>query len=186
MRRNLTSSAILITMGRLSSVQLFAELNRVERFQLGVGLGEPDQVQYVFFALAQAPVGITVRPKLAPRHIFPASHLHSDPQDVSIHRSGGECLVPFFSGELRRWSSKAARSSEGRRAEAAVNPWRQVLSEEHCLPAGVREPVERWELARLARWRAHAAGCWWLVVMGVSDAVIARWRGGGRPDSGGG
>jgi hypothetical protein len=35
-----------------------------------------------------------------------------------------------------------------------VSPWRRALSEERCLPAGVRGPVECWELARLisARW----------------------------------
>ena len=34
-------------------------------------------------------------------------------------------------------------------AEAAVKPWRRALSEERCLPAWVRGPVECWELARL-------------------------------------
>jgi hypothetical protein len=83
------------TAALLSSVQLIPELTGVQRLQLGIGLGEPDQVQFVLLALAQPPLGITVCPELALCHILSTGDLHTDPQDNSIHRSGREWLVSF-------------------------------------------------------------------------------------------
>jgi hypothetical protein len=41
-----------------------------------------------------------------------------------------------------------------------VSPWRRAFREDRCLPAGVRGPVECWELARLvsARWSEVGSG----------------------------
>jgi len=80
-------------------------------------------------------------------------------------------------------------SSEWRTAEAAVNPWRRALSEERCLPAGVRGPVECCELPRLVA--ARAAGERWVGAIGAGKVMvigdmwdlaigIACGRGGGR------
>jgi hypothetical protein len=69
----------------LSSVQLFAELTGVQRFQLGIRFGEPDEVEFVLFAFAPPPVGIAVSPEFALRHVLPASYLHTDPKDGSIY-----------------------------------------------------------------------------------------------------
>src|SRR5580704_14917172 len=61
----------------------------------------------------------------------------------------------YSSKKPRRWASNAARSSEGRTAEAAVKPWRKAFWEERCLPESVRGPVECCELARLTAVRAR-------------------------------
>jgi hypothetical protein len=54
-------------------------------FQLRIGLGEPDQVEFVLFAFAQPPVGIAVGPEFALRHVLPASYFHTDPEDGGIY-----------------------------------------------------------------------------------------------------
>ena len=73
----------------------------------------------------------------------------------------------YSSKKPRQCVSYAARSSEGRTAEAAVKPWRSAFSEERCLPESVRGPVESRELARLMAVRS--TGLPWTDVIGVVD-----------------
>lgn len=72
--------------------------------------------------------------------------------------------------------SYAAWSSEGRTADAAVKPCRSAFSEELCLPAAVRGPVERRAFARLARVRGSGDGVGIGFVMRTSSSVVA-WLG---------
>src|SRR5579864_8768732 len=66
-------------------------------------------------------------------------------------------------------------------AVRAVSPWRSALSDERCLPASVRGPVECSELARLMA----ARSTYWsstVAVAGMIDYLatgIARGRGAG-------
>jgi hypothetical protein len=53
-------------------------------------------------------------------------------------------------------------------SNAAVKPWRRALSDERCLPAGVRGPVECRALARLMA--ARSTGVRWGDVIGVTDS----------------
>src|SRR3984957_8486695 len=83
----------------------------------------------------------------------------------------------YSSKKPRRWVSKAAWSSEGRTAEAAVRPWRSAFSAERCLPESVRGPVERRELARLMAVRdAIGVADMGFLATGITWARGAGWR----------
>jgi hypothetical protein len=64
-----------------------------------------------------------------------------------VRFGGGGGLV--FVEETAMVVSIGGRVLSGEYGEAAVRPWRRALSEERCLPAGVRGPVECIAFARL-------------------------------------
>src|SRR5450755_630925 len=84
----------------------------------------------------------------------------------------------YSSRNWLQWRSKAAGSSAARTAVRAVSPWRSALSDERCLPASKRGPVESRELARLTAARSIGT----VVVTDILDAFAAtgiarRWGG---------
>jgi hypothetical protein len=71
----------------LFRLQLTAEFLRVSRYQSRKSLCPPDQIQFVFLALAQPPLGITVRPELALSDVFKTGDFHVDSKHLSFRGS---------------------------------------------------------------------------------------------------
>jgi hypothetical protein len=65
-----------------------------------MGFGQPDQVQFVLLAFAQASLGIAAGPKLALRDIRETGYLHTDPEHLGLHRPIEKHLIPIVRGEL--------------------------------------------------------------------------------------
>jgi len=70
---------------KLSAVESLLKLSRVERSQLRISLGKPDQVQFVLLAFAWTAMWIAVGPELAARNVLQACNSHVNSQHHGLY-----------------------------------------------------------------------------------------------------
>ena len=67
---------------------------------MGMSLGQPNQIKFIFLVFAKAPLRITPCPNLSLRNVFETRNPRSNTQDFALYGSGDEWLVSRVGREL--------------------------------------------------------------------------------------